>query len=145
MATGRGYRLRKVVASATQRGIDGTIPMGPGDGSAEFERRMCVLFLQYSILWHAVNPDRHTLPTALGWKWTFGSRGRPRSPAHGGKEALIECEAVPLFRPHRTSHLGRGDQGTQSSNSNAQGSSVKALSPLSGAARQPVVISTHNS
>lgn len=50
----------------------------------------------------------NTLPSALGWKRTFGSRGQPRSPAHGGKEALTESEAVPLFRPHRTSHLGEG-------------------------------------
>lgn len=42
------------------------------------------------------------------WKQTFGSRGRPQSPAHGGKEALTECEAVPLCLPHRTSHLGWG-------------------------------------
>lgn len=62
---------------------------------------------------HATSPDSHTLPAALGWKRTFGSRGQPRSPAHGGKEALTECAAVPLCRPHRTSHLGRGDEGTQ--------------------------------
>lgn len=59
-------------------------------------------------LQHAASPDSHTLPAALGWKRTFGSRGRPRSPARGGKEALTECAAVPLCRPHRTSHLGRG-------------------------------------
>lgn len=59
-------------------------------------------------LWHAASPDSHTLPAALGWKRTFGSRGQPRSPAHGGKEALTECAVVPLCRPHRTSHLGRG-------------------------------------
>lgn len=57
---------------------------------------------------HAASPDSHTLPAALGWKRTFGSRGQPRSPAHGGKEALTECVVVPLCRPHRTSHLGRG-------------------------------------
>lgn len=64
------------------------------------------LTIQY--LWHAASPDSHTLPSALGWKRMFGSRGRPQSPAHGGKEALTECEAVPLCRPHRTSHLGWG-------------------------------------
>lgn len=57
---------------------------------------------------HAASPDSHTLPAALEWKRTFGSRGQPRSPAHGGKEALTECAVVPLCRPHRTSHLGRG-------------------------------------
>ncbi len=68
-------------------------------------------YLTIQHLWHAASPDSHTLPSALGWKRTFGSRGRPRSPAHGGKEALTECEAVPLCRPHRTSHLGRGGWG----------------------------------
>lgn len=53
------------------------------------------------------SPGSHTLPAALGWKQKFGSRARRRSPAHGGKEALTECEAAPLCRPHRTSHLGR--------------------------------------
>lgn len=57
---------------------------------------------------HAASPDSHTLPAALGWKRMFGSRGQPRSPAHGGREALTECAAVPLCRPHRMSHLGRG-------------------------------------
>lgn len=53
----------------------------------------------------------YTLPSALGWKQTFGSRGRPQSPARGGKEALTESEAEPLLQPHRTSHLGEGERG----------------------------------
>lgn len=53
------------------------------------------------------SPGSHTLPAALGWKQKFGSRGRRRSPTRGGREALTECEAAPLCRPHRTSHLGR--------------------------------------
>lgn len=53
------------------------------------------------------SPGSHTLPAALGWKQKFGSRGRRRSPTRGGKEALTECEAAPLCRPHRTSRLGR--------------------------------------
>lgn len=53
------------------------------------------------------SPGSHTLPAALGWKQKFGSLARRRSPARGGKVALTECEAAPLCRPHRTSHLGR--------------------------------------
>lgn len=98
-----------VVASATQREGDGSIPQGrgPADEKCGTWWRMCS-YLTVEYLWHAVSPDSHTLPSALGWKRTFGSRGRPRSPVHGGKEALTESEAVPLCRPHRTSHLGRG-------------------------------------
>ena len=110
-----------VVASATQRkGTDGSSPWGGRQGgsggladeSVGLNDGVCS-YLTIQHLWHAASPDSHTLPSALGWKRTFGSRGRPRSPAHGGKEALTECEAVPLCRPHRTSHLGRGGEGTQ--------------------------------
>lgn len=108
-----------VVASATQKGgKDGSIPRdkgrqrGRGVGGLQIKVTelgdRCVAVGQYSISWHAASPGSHTLPSALGWKRMFGSRGRPRSPARGGKEALTVCEAVPLCRPHRTSHLGRG-------------------------------------
>lgn len=64
----------------------------------------CIETIQSTL--HAADPVRHTLPSALGWKQTFGSRGRPQSPAHGGKAALTESESVPLCQPHRMSHLG---------------------------------------
>lgn len=101
-------------------------------------------YLTVQHLWHAASPDSHTLPAALGWKRTFGSRGRPRSPAHGGKEALTECEAVPLCRPHRTSHLGRGVREHSphhyqiNERSNRQGEGQKVVNPLR-TERQPVV------
>lgn len=87
-----------------------------GRGASEWQRGTWwweCSYLTKQHLWHAASPVSHTLPSALGWKQRFGSRGRPQSPAHGGKEALTECEAVPLCRPHRTSHLGQGGEGIQ--------------------------------
>lgn len=88
-------------------------------------------------LWHTCSIPGQTygtLPAALGRKQTFGSRGRPQSPAGRGKEALTVCESEPLLRPHRTSHLGEGPVNTspptESSNSDAltnRTTSVKAL------------------
>lgn len=110
--------LLHIVASATQRRgwggwwghtwVHSLERAGPGDESVEVNE-----YVQYSILWHAASPVSHTLPSALGWKRMFGSLGQPRSPARGGKEALTECEAVPLCRPQRTSHLGVRGEGTQ--------------------------------
>lgn len=109
--------LLDVVDSATQRGGQMDPFLRGEGGRGEPAKWKCgtywwvwgYLTIQY--LWHAASPNSHTLPSALGWKQTFGSRGRPRSPARGGKEALTECEAVPLCRPHRTSHLERGVRG----------------------------------
>lgn len=98
-------------------GEDISIPQGEGRRGQQIKPNEfdngCVIILTKQYLWHAASPESHALPSALGWKQMFGNRGRPRSPAHGGKEALTECEAAPLCRPHRTSHLGRGGEGTQ--------------------------------
>lgn len=99
-------QISHVVASATQKG-------GGGMGRRYIHSSGRVIILTKQCLWHAASPESHTLPSALGSKQMFGNRGRPQSPAHGGKEALTEREAAPLCRPHRMSHLGRGGEGTQ--------------------------------
>lgn len=100
----------KLLLQPHRKGWTGRRHMNPFRKTADKREELnrCGGTEQHGILQHAASLVTHTLPSALEWKRMFGSQGRPQSPAHGGKEALTENEAVPLFRPHRTSHLGWG-------------------------------------